>query len=384
MEAENQTVVETPAVSGAAAEKVNNVSVLTQTPEQKVATENGGDNGNGEQNNGNGIESPQANAEGSQEKKGEQEQKPQANAEANKGEAEKTETEVYTPKLDAFKFDESKELGKDVSFEVLAKELGFETKANDINSFKESFQSFLENKNKEASESTFLSALEKQPAQAQEAFLLAKNGLSLREIEAPAEQAKQILSLDDVGIVEADLRASGRLSEEAITAQIEKLTESGQIENAAGVIRQELQTAVENHLQWRKDLNSQLLAKEKEFEQAQKTEQYNAIEKAFVDTSEFLGQPLPENVRKDFAAQLKAGKFEDVINTPQAIAEAKAFYAMYKTMGKYVLDEIQKSTESRIRLEIAKKQHNIPNNSGGGSVVTPPRKQNDASILRGG
>lgn len=268
-----------------------------------------------------------------------------------------------------FKFSDQQELGKDVSFQTVGTKYGFEVKENTPTAFDEGFKNHIKAIETKASETSFLSQLEKEPAAVQEAYLLAKNNFSLDEIAKPTQQIDNLLGLSNIDLAKAELDTNKNLSAAIKEAELERLTTSGELDGYANDIRVGLNERKTEIAAWRTNNLQQLMEKEKTRQVAESTQRLTSVEKAIMEVTEFMGIPVTAETQKGFVQRLKLGNYNDVLNDPKAIATA----IMHKEMSQYALNELKQKAIAPIIEKQIKDQHNIPAHQNIGSVVEQPK-----------
>lgn len=249
--------------------------------------------------------------EGTEQKKGEE-------AKTTPGESSKSGEAIST-----FKFKGEEKVGdEEFSWSALAKRLtDSDIKADTFEDFSKTFDDFKEKLKSEARGESFTEMLAKEPAQVQEAFLLAKNGVSLEEISKPAHEAEYLLSLSNYDLVKWNLSNKG-FDPEAIDMKMEKMAESGDVDKEAGPIRKSVEDFKQSVLKERTEFIENLRAQEQNRHIQEKQKVASGLMEALKKTPDYLGTPLNDMLRDGIVKRFNEGRYDDLRNSPQALMQA--------------------------------------------------------------
>lgn len=262
------------------------------------------------------------------------------------------------------RFKDDLQLGKEgeLTFTSLAKELNLEVKEDNLNALKEAVVAKLESTKNEAWSGNFMAELEKEPAAAQEAFLLAKQGISLEEIAKPVAQIEMLENLPNFELVKKDLELSTdeygqKLSTEQIESRLTELTEKGEIDKYGNFVRTQLNEVKNVKIKERVDFITTLKANEQKRTETENRKVYESLESQLKNTKEFMGRPLHESVAPRILKQFAEGKYNDM-RMPNTTKLLNAI--MFEELGTMAINEIRQESQSKIIQTHAKELHNIP------------------------
>lgn len=287
---------------------------------------------------------------------------------------ESTETVEDTPL--ALDDDSSLTNEEESSWKFIAKQEGLEIEEDSYEAFKESLLAPLKaevESVKKMSQDAFLADVDPEIRQY---FELAKSGMSKQDILAPLAQIESYKALSNAEIVRADMVAKieqiRELSQSDIDwvdAEMERKAANNEIDHEANGVRLQLDAAAKNIMDVRtQQLEQYKIDSEKALQQKRQMES-ESMSKALNDMSDFMGSPLPPEVKKGLAERFNNGKYDQMFNDPAM----KAKFIAYIELGEKAQKNLEAKSYNKGKMEIAKKLHNTPplENGGASKTITP-------------
>jgi hypothetical protein len=263
---------------------------------------------------------------------------------------ESTEVKAEEPVL---KLQDDIKLGEgNYNFITAGKELGYEVKEDSLKAFKEAQAAFVESQKKDWWEGNLVKELEKVP-EALEAYLLTKQGQSVKAIDTTIQNIDHHLKLSNIDLVKAELETTG-LSEDVVELQIEKLVEEGKVDAYAGAIRDTLSKTKDETITKRSEFLNELKAKEQNRHVEERKQLISALEKEATGLKEFAGLKLHETVPAGLVRNFENGKYN--VNDPKFILGA----IMWQEFGQNAINEIRQKTQAEVLKSTMQQLTNTP------------------------
>lgn len=258
-------------------------------------------------------------------------------------EADKKATELTAATTEpVLRLADDVKLGEDkYDFISLGKESGFEVKEDNLKAFKEAQNEFVEAQKKESWSGNLLKELEKEPAEVQEAYLLAKSGQSVKAIETTLQNFDYHLSLSNFDLAKAELE-SNDLAPEVVEAQLEKLTEEGRIDVFAQKIREDINKGKETTIKQRTDFFTNLKAKEQNRVVEEKKQLISSLEKEAKGITDFNGLKFHETVPTGIVRNFEQGKYN--LKDPKFLIKAFMAYELSEA----AIKETRQKTQAEV------------------------------------
>jgi hypothetical protein len=183
-----------------------------------------------------------------------------------------------------------------------------------------------------------------------------KAGGSIDDFKEPLRQYDEVLGMDDIDLVELDLKNTPGWTDEMVATEIENLVEKGQVEHHAAKIRAYVNVQKENEKKNIFETQQAAAAQKEQAAVMQKEAEIKGIQEVLGKTEEFMGTKLKQEHKDFIERQYKKGNFEKVTNN---VAEQVEFM-LYKTFGKQGIESIKNDAYERGMDEIRKTLHKAP------------------------
>jgi hypothetical protein len=190
-----------------------------------------------------------------------------------------------------------------------------------------------------------------------------KAGGSIDDFKEPLKQYDEVLSMDDIDLVELDLTNTPGWTEEMVATEIANLVEKDQVSHHAAKIRAFVNLQKETEKQNIFEAQQNKAAQQAEIQTRQRETEIKGIQEVLGKTEEFMGTKLKQEHKDFIEREYKKGNFEKVTNNVSEQVE----FMLYKTFGKQGIESIRNNAFERGMDEIRKTLHKAPSKTEEGS-----------------
>lgn len=257
------------------------------------------------------------------------------------------------------------------SWKSIAKMEGLEIEEDSYEAYKEALTAPLVAQIEEAKKMSQDAVLADVDPQIRQYFELAKSGMSVQDILAPFAQIESYKAMSPAELVRADMvakieaiRPMSQSDIDWVDAEMEKKAANNELDHEAKSINLELDAMAKSIADARNQQLEQFkIDSEKALSQKRQMES-ESFSKALNDMSDFMGSPLPQEVKKGLAERYNNGKYDQLFNDPAM----KAKFITFIELGEKATKNLEAKSYQKGKMEIAKKLHNTPPLENGGAA----------------